>query len=136
MALGALAETFGLEDSDLGREPPARVGDWIDWILRGHTAADGRMTVRTSGSTGRPKPCDHAIADLLDEAAFLATQIPGRRRVVALVPAHHLYGIIWTALLPRRSAWRSSCGRSAPRSISRPETSSSLCPTSGARCSG
>ncbi|PTQ59264.1 4-coumarate--CoA ligase (photoactive yellow protein activation family) [Sphingomonas aurantiaca] len=100
MALGALAETFGLEDSDLGREPPARVGDWIDWILRGHTAADGRMTVRTSGSTGRPKPCDHAIADLLDEAAFLATQIPGRRRVVALVPAHHLYGIIWTALLP------------------------------------
>ncbi len=100
VALGALAETFGLEDSDLGREPPARVGDWIDWILRGHAAADGRMTVRTSGSTGRPKPCDHAIADLLDEAAFLATQIPGRRRVVALVPAHHLYGIIWTALLP------------------------------------
>ena len=99
-ALGALAETFCLGDGGLGREPPVMVGDWIDWILRGHANDDGRMTVRTSGSTGRPKSCDHAMADLLGEAAFLATQVPGRRRVVSLVPAHHLYGIIWTAFLP------------------------------------
>lgn len=30
----------------------------------------------------------------------MAARLPGRRRLVALVPTHHLYGIIWTALLP------------------------------------
>ncbi|KQM62781.1 hypothetical protein ASE75_14315 [Sphingomonas sp. Leaf17] len=99
-ALGVLAETFDLDDSLLGHDPPRTVGNWIDWILRGHDADDSRMTVRTSGSTGAPRPCVHAMADLLGEATYLATLLPGRRRVVALVPAHHLYGIIWTALLP------------------------------------
>jgi 4-coumarate--CoA ligase (photoactive yellow protein activation family) len=99
-ALGALAETFNLADSLLGTEPPQTVGDWIDWIMLGHTAPNTQMTVRTSGSTGSPRLCVHAVADLLDEAAFLATQFADRRRVVAMVPAHHLYGIIWTALLP------------------------------------
>ena len=99
-ALGALAETFDLDDSLLGADPPAVVGGWIDWIMRGHATGGGRLTVRTSGSTGSPLPCIHAVADLLDEATFLATRFADRRRVVALVPAHHLYGIIWTALLP------------------------------------
>ncbi|MEG3084310.1 acyl-CoA synthetase [Sphingomonas sp. PB2P12] len=99
-ALGALAETFDLDDSVLSHEPPRTVGAWVDWIMHAHAAGDGRMTVATSGSTGSPRPCVHAIADLLDEAAFLATRFADRRRVIALVPAHHLYGIVWTGLLP------------------------------------
>lgn len=99
-ALGALAEMFDLDDSHLDDEPPQCVGDWIDWILREQASGEGRMTVRTSGSTGNPLPCIHATADLVGEAAFLAERFAGRRRVVALVPAHHLYGIIWTAMLP------------------------------------
>jgi 4-coumarate--CoA ligase len=99
-ALGALAETFDLDDSLLSNDPPHTVGDWVDWVMQAHAAGDGRMTVSTSGSTGSPRPCVHAVADLLEEAAVLATQFAGCRRVVALVPAHHLYGIIWTALLP------------------------------------
>jgi 4-coumarate--CoA ligase len=99
-ALGALAEAFGLDDATLGQEPPRTVGEWIDWIMGGHASGNGRLTVMTSGSTGRPLPCTHAMANLVVEAQVLAGQLPGRRRVVALVPAHHLYGIIWTALLP------------------------------------
>jgi 4-coumarate--CoA ligase len=99
-ALGALAETFGLDDAMLGAEPPRLVGEWTDWVMRRHARGDGRITVRTSGSTGDPVPCPHDIADLLDEARFMAAQLPGRQRIVALVPAHHLYGIIWAALLP------------------------------------
>ncbi len=99
-ALGALAETFGLDDGPLGPEPPRRVGEWVDWVMRGQADGGGRITVRTSGSTGAQRPCVHATADLLDEAAWLATRLANRRRVVALVPAHHLYGMIWTALLP------------------------------------
>ncbi|KQN93589.1 hypothetical protein ASE95_01190 [Sphingomonas sp. Leaf231] len=99
-ALGALAETFGLDDTMLGREPPRTVGAWIDWIMGRFARGGGHVTVRTSGSTGRPVPCTHALADLLAETQFLAGYVHERRRVVALVPAHHLYGMIWTALLP------------------------------------
>ena len=99
-ALGALAKAFDLDDSLLSDDPPRTVGAWVDWVLYAHSKGDGQMTVATSGSTGSPRLCVHDIADLIDEAAFLATQFTGRRRVVAMVPAHHLYGIIWTALLP------------------------------------
>ncbi len=68
--------------------------------MSGHEDGRGELTVMTSGSTGRPRPCVHTVADLLAEARFLATQLDGRRRVVSLVPGHHLYGIVWTALLP------------------------------------
>lgn len=99
-ALGALAAAFELDDSMLSDDPPQTVGAWVDWVMQAQVAGHGRMTVATSGSTGSPRPCVHDVADLLAEATFLATQFVGRRRVVALVPAHHLYGIIWTALLP------------------------------------
>ncbi len=99
-ALGALAEAFALDDGLLDAAPPRDVAAWIDWIMAGQAAGDGRMTVRTSGSTGTPRSCVHATTDLLDEAASLAARFSDRRRVVALVPSDHLYGIIWTALLP------------------------------------
>lgn len=99
-ALGALAEAFDLDDSLLNETPPTFVGAWIDWIMEGQAAAGVRMSVRTSGSTGVPRPCTHVMSDLLEESAFLAARFSDRRRVVALVPADHLYGIIWTAMLP------------------------------------
>ncbi len=99
-ALGALAETLGLDDDRLGAESPGRVGAWIDWIMADRETADRRITVTTSGSTGTPRACSHGLADLLDEAAYLGTRFADRRRIVAMVPAHHLYGMVWTALLP------------------------------------
>ncbi|MEG8021382.1 AMP-binding protein [Sphingomonas aerolata] len=99
-ALGALAEAFDLDDDTLGEGPPQTVGAWTDWILRAHAAGPGRIAVRTSGSTGSPRLCVHAVSDLLEEAAFFATRFADGRRVVALVPADHLYGLVWTALLP------------------------------------
>ncbi|MDY7525084.1 AMP-binding protein [Sphingomonas sp. 10B4] len=99
-ALGALAEMFDLDDSLLDEASPSTVGAWIDWIMAGQAPADSNMTVRTSGSTGEQRPCVHATSDLLDEAAWLAARFADRRRIVALVPANHLYGIVWTALVP------------------------------------
>ncbi|MEG8052058.1 acyl-CoA synthetase [Sphingomonas aerolata] len=91
---------FDLDDSLLSDDPPQTVGAWVDWVMHAHVEGNGRITVATSGSTGSPRPCVHDVVDMIDEAAFVATQFTGRRRVVALVPAHHLYGMIWTALLP------------------------------------
>jgi 4-coumarate--CoA ligase (photoactive yellow protein activation family) len=101
--LGALAETFGLDDTGLGEQTPQKVGDWIDWIdwiMVRHDAGDRTITVRTSGSTGAARPCGHTLDALLDETAYLANHFSNRKHVIAMVPANHLYGVIWTALLP------------------------------------
>jgi 4-coumarate--CoA ligase (photoactive yellow protein activation family) len=98
--LGAMAETFGLDDTGLGEQTPQEVGDWIDWIMVRHDAGDRTITVRTSGSTGAARPCVHALGALLEEAAYLASRFADRKRVIAMVPANHLYGMIWTAFLP------------------------------------
>lgn len=99
-ALGALAQAFRVRDEALPIEPPTRVGDWLEWIERGDGWETGSLVVWTSGSTGIPKPCPHDVAELRGEAEHLAARLPGRLRVVSLVPAHHLYGIVWTAFLP------------------------------------
>lgn len=99
-ALGALAETFLLGDGLLPETPPARVGDWLDWVERGRQAGPNSLMVRTSGSTGAPKTCRHPVESLVEEAGYFATQFVQCRRVIALVPASHLYGLIWTVLLP------------------------------------
>ncbi|WP_010160669.1 AMP-binding protein [Sphingomonas sp. PAMC 26617] len=98
----ALYEMFGLEalQHDATRGPPTTVGAWLDDIARFLRGEDASLTVMTSGSTGRPKPCVHAIRDLQAEARHFGAMLPDVRRVIALVPAHHIYGLIWTALLP------------------------------------
>ena len=99
-ALGALAETFLLDEAALPERPAERVGDWIDWIERSRPGGAETLAVKTSGSTGEPKTCLHRVEDLAGEAAHFASLVPECRRVVALVPAHHLYGLIWTVFLP------------------------------------
>ncbi|MFL6707547.1 MAG: AMP-binding protein [Massilia sp.] len=59
------------------------------------------LCFRTSGSAGAPKSCLHRLDSLWQEVAALATLFPGRRRVVSFVPAHHIYGFLFTVLLPQ-----------------------------------
>ena len=89
----------GIEDALLARRT---LGGWVDVAQAGLAAFDARITFLTSGSTGEPKACTHALAALEEEAAELAGIFPSRRRIVAAVPSHHIYGFIFTILLPRR----------------------------------
>jgi 4-coumarate--CoA ligase (photoactive yellow protein activation family) len=80
-------------------------GDWLQITGRALEHFDASLTFRTSGSTGQPKPCTHALADLQQETRFLASLFAGThheplRRVLAAVPAHHIYGFLFTVLLP------------------------------------
>ncbi|QJE02699.1 AMP-binding protein [Massilia forsythiae] len=92
--------------------------DWIDAVrtgLRAQWAApDGGagsdadaganaavLTFRTSGSAGTPKRCTHLLATLAQETLALAQLLPGRRRILSAVPSHHIYGFLFTVLLPR-----------------------------------
>jgi len=79
-----------------------RLDDWLG-AARAWLDAEGSMlTFRTSGSSGAPKPCTHALALLWQETEALAALFPGRRRILSLVPSHHIYGFLLTVLLPQR----------------------------------
>ncbi len=79
-----------------------RFGEWIDVVGRAVARSDARVRFATSGSTGKPKRCAHSLDDLDTEARYLAEVFADRSRVFAFVPAHHIYGFIFTALLPER----------------------------------
>jgi len=59
-----------------------------------------RITFKTSGSSGVPKSCVHQLDLLWQEAVFFAGQLPAAQRIVCAVPAHHIYGFLFTVLLP------------------------------------
>ena len=92
----------GIEDYLLIRRT---LGSWTDIVVQSLRLKSERLTFRTSGSTGEPKLCTHAIAVLREEARLHAGELMrrGRRRIVSLVPAHHIYGFLFTVLLPAES---------------------------------
>ncbi|WOI55894.1 AMP-binding protein [Palleronia sp. LCG004] len=95
--VASLHETFDLPAETFATAYPDTLDDWVDAV---EMRAPSRLFVRTSGSTGAPQRHGHDIADLLVEAQHFAGQVARCRRVVAMVPVTHLYGIVWTALLP------------------------------------
>lgn len=89
----------GLEDLLLTRR---YFGEWVEVAARSLKYHSSQLVFRTSGSTGQPKPCMHALADLQQEVEYLSEALAGTRRVLAAVPAHHIYGFLFTVLLPWR----------------------------------
>lgn len=83
-----------------------QLGDWVALIGK-HLEMTGEaqeFAFRTSGSTGRPKTIVHGIGSLRDEcAAQIAgpfAQIGHPHRVISAVPAHHIYGFLFSCALP------------------------------------
>jgi long-chain acyl-CoA synthetase len=89
----------GVEDLLLARR---HFGEWLELAAAALAAFDARLTFRTSGSSGQAKPCTHALAHLEQEVAHLVDLTAGARRVLSAVPAHHIYGFLFTVLLPER----------------------------------
>jgi 4-coumarate--CoA ligase (photoactive yellow protein activation family) len=104
----ALAEALQLARADIDASLLARprLDDWVRAARDGLRAAaaaneDAALTFRTSGSSGSPKRCTHALALLWQETLELARLLPERRRILSVVPSHHIYGFLFTVLLPR-----------------------------------
>ncbi|MBA3590283.1 4-coumarate--CoA ligase [Methylibium sp.] len=89
----------GIEDLLLARR---RFGEWLEIAHTGLRQSDARLSFRTSGSSGTPKACAHALATLEQEADCLGMMLGGARRLLVAVPAHHIYGFLFTVLLPSR----------------------------------
>jgi long-chain acyl-CoA synthetase len=88
---------YGAEDYLLAMPT---IGEWVDLVAQSLAETGTYLTFQTSGSTGAPKSCTHAISDLMREAACWADIVDSPERIVSLVPSHHIYGTIWSALLP------------------------------------
>lgn len=89
----------GLEDLLLAHR---RFNEWLEIAADGLAHFDASLTFRTSGSSGSAKSCVHAFENLQQEVDHLATLTAGARRVLAAVPSHHIYGFLFTVLLPMR----------------------------------
>ncbi|MDB5792885.1 MAG: hypothetical protein JWQ80_2909 [Massilia sp.] len=88
----------GMADALLGQPLLA------SWVIAARTSLerhDAALVFRTSGSSGAPKRCTHSLASLWREVDELARLAPGRRRILGAVPAHHIYGFLFTVLLPQ-----------------------------------
>lgn len=74
-----------------------------------HFAADRRIVaVWTSGTTGEHQRHDKTAGQLLGEAGVLARQfgISSSSTIVATVPPHHIYGLLFSVLVPLVSGAR------------------------------
>jgi len=93
----------------------ATLGEWATEIAQGWGMLDAH-TVRfsTSGSTGEPTVTEQDLDFLMQEVEGLAQVFEGRTRVVSFVPRHHIYGFIFSILLPARMGVPCVCHPSPP----------------------
>ena len=104
MALSiALSRSIHLENSEIDDNlfNKTLLDDWISISLKSLTASSAQISFKSSGSVGLKKYHTHPLAQLEQEAEFLGQLLKGRKRIVRAVPSHHIYGFIFTVLLPR-----------------------------------
>ncbi len=81
------------------------LGEWCEIVAKGWEEGQTHLTFQTSGSTGTPKAVTHQITTLVQEIEALACLFPCCERILACVPNHHIYGFLFTVLLP----WHIQC---------------------------
>ncbi|NEU14624.1 AMP-binding protein [Methylobacterium sp. BTF04] len=98
----AVNEMFHLHElaDDTGLLAEVTFGAWVDRVTASLNGGVERITFSTSGSTGRPKRVSHTFVFLHAEIRALSSRWDRRRRVVALLPSHHIYGFLFTVWLP------------------------------------
>ncbi|MEM7568211.1 MAG: AMP-binding protein [Pseudomonadota bacterium] len=88
---------YGAEDYLLAAQT---LGEWACIVAISLSHGSQQLTFETSGSTGAPKACVHSFESLTEEAQHWAADFSDIRQIVALVPPYHIYGFLWTVLLP------------------------------------
>ncbi len=117
----ALGEACGL------RSPEAAAALYADQHLHAWQAVaqqawlaqPSSVAFRTSGSTGRPRRITHRVDGLQQEVSAVCAHLQsltahGVQRVVSVVRCHHIYGFLFTWLLPHAPGWGLACGQPLP----------------------
>lgn len=81
------------------------LGEWSELVEAARERGSRNITFATSGSTGTPKQCLQRWDSLAGETGFFASHLgPDAKqpaaRIIALSPCHHIYGFIFSVLLP------------------------------------
>jgi long-chain acyl-CoA synthetase len=76
------------------------LGDWIEVVTASRERFDAEIAFRSSGTTAAPVTTSHPLVQLWEEIGELGELLGPRRRLIAAVPAHHIYGFLFTVLLP------------------------------------
>lgn len=92
----AITNFFGLSL----KHPSGTITQWAE-IIHTHWDNNGTITFSTSGSTGAPQQITHDYQLLIQEVQAFAKLLNDRRRIVSLVPPHHIYGFLFSVLLPK-----------------------------------
>ncbi|NDV23261.1 4-coumarate--CoA ligase [Desulfovibrio sp. JC022] len=98
LILERIARIFGIDSTEIAGKNIA------DLAKLTFTKTNGRpqnLTFFTSGSTGTPVPAESDFADLKQEIQSLAKLFPSRKRIVSFVPRHHIYGFLFSIMLPK-----------------------------------
>lgn len=97
-----IADLRAAEVARCRREGVAFREERFEEIVQGYFAPGG-YRVSSGGTTGEPKVVLQRVEELAREVESWCELMAGARRVVALIPAHHLYGLVWTVLWPERA---------------------------------
>ncbi len=100
----ALSEALHLHRGGLGDAlmTAETLGGWREAAAASLGRFDDAITVRSSGSTGHRRSHPHSLASLTHETEFWADRLPGRLRVRSAVASQHIYGLLFSQLLPAR----------------------------------
>ena len=104
MALSiALSRAIHLDESNLDENlfSQPSLANWLTIALKSLSVFSESISFKTSGSVGLKKYHRHHLAQLEQEAQYLGQLFAGRKRILRAVASHHIYGFIFTVLLPR-----------------------------------
>lgn len=90
----------GIEDNLLRKRD---INFWAEICSQSLMLNGGLITFQTSGSTREPKDITHNISSLKREAYELKEILSPFKKIISLVPAHHIYGFLFGVLLPEIS---------------------------------
>ena len=94
-------DSTGLEDYLLR---VSSLGQWAEVVATSREQGSKNITFSTSGSSGQPQKHEQQWQDLVREAQFFADfaskQSIQIERIISAVPPHHIYGFIFSVLLP------------------------------------
>ncbi len=76
------------------------IDGWVNKILIARKEKDKHISFKSSGTSGNAKLITHSIDSLNSEIIFLKTIIQRPERIISLVPANHIYGFLFTIVLP------------------------------------
>jgi len=77
------------------------IKSWVAIIRDSLKRYDSTVTFMTSGTTGKPKRVEHPLEHIQKEVQYLASLLKGADCIHSFVRPHHIYGFIYTILLPK-----------------------------------